>query len=921
MLSVAGNDYYNNDGTVNKKKQAPPAYETAFSAVQSKKNAVRRVKFRDTDDNSADTEAANYSAADVSSILPHSLAFGAWDENTMLLTEINALRKRTPKFYETYCTSDTVSTLSGLLAEIDTASGNGDTDSLVRLKSQLEAALKNVAYKSDSKIAQVYVATDKGDGTSYGTSLTKAIGYVPAQMVVVGTDGGVMAEDLSWAGQIKVRGNSTASKPKKPYNMKFSSKVDIFGFGKARKWTLLADYLDPTLMRNKTALDLAEILGLDSTMAHRHVEVWVDGKYRGMYLLTEKIEEDKNRVNIDIDNGDFMIETVVAGEEEAGNIYFTVASGQKFRLREPEPETSADIDEAVQRVSADVDGFEKVIASGNWDKIAASLDVESFVSYYVLNEYMKTYDIGHPKSVYFHTRNGKYYAGPAWDFDWTSGNHGSNTSAQNLFMDNKIYYKYLVKHLEFQLKVSEKLSEISGSLLLLNSSVKSYTKYYSDAIGRNNSVWTVAKTVPSWVRVPDATYESNLTFFTDWLASRYDWMTDYFLSRTYISSDTFPDPALLAQVRAFDTNTDSFLSTAEKAAVTSLDLSGLGLTSLNLVGLEVFPNLSSLDITGNPSLAQVNVHSFPNLNITYDESSTVLIERLPSFSGHSLVLSGQIGVDFYVDIPDDVITSGAYADFTINGITGNPQMLDNAEKVSGNTYMFTCYINSVQMADTITATFHYGNDTVTDECSAKDYLDTAIAKAAPESADLVALVKAIKDYGHYVQKPLADFNGWEYGVKHAVMDFADGNIDSDIDEVTATLAGHVASRDTDETGIESVMLQLELNSETALNIYLYPASDYTGTVNAYLDGSNQNMAVLQRDGSYRITISGISAHMLADVYTVHAEAGKSFDIKASALSYADLVMRLSDDTDLKKAVIALYKYYIANVNYRDSTGY
>jgi|GEM_PF-3434377 len=910
MLSAAGNDY----GKAGKEAQAPTAYESNFSALMSKKKGVRRVKFQDTDDNSADAEATDYSASDVSIIFPHSTSFGSWDETTMIVAEINAVRKSVPKFYETYCTQETVTTLSAILTQIDTAISESDTDSLVSLKTSLEEALKNVAYKSDSKIAQVYVATDKGDGTSYGTDpstgLKKADGYVSAQMVVVSTDGGIMAEDLSWAGQIKVRGNSTAGYAKRPYNVKFSSKVDLFGFGASKKWTLLADYLDPTLMRNKTALDLSEILGLDTTMAHQHVEVWVDGSYRGMYLLTEKIEADEKSVNINTKNGDFLLETVVAGEEEAGNIYFTAASGQKFRLREPEKE------EKIEEVKAKVDDFESTIASGTWDEITEKIDVDSFVSYYILNEFMMAYDTGWPKSVYFHCKDGKYYGGPGWDYDFSSGNTSGNTSASYVIMDNKIYYKYLVKHTEFQLKVSEKFSQISEALSLLSSIAGSCAEYYSEAIERNNAIWPLkAENRASWNKTVDTTYEENLTFLTDWLSARYDWMTDYFLNRTFISSDTFPDSTLLEYAKTLDTDSDSFLSSAEKLSVTSIDLSGMNLSSLNLAGLEIFTQLQSLDLTNNPLLTHINIQGFTSLNILHDDTLS-LADGVPSFSKHSLVLSGQIGVDFYVTIPEGINTEGAYTDFTVNGRTGTPAMLSNAVKTESGDYMFTCYINSVQMADTITAAFHYGNDeTITNEYSAKDYLDTVLDDSTyPEK--LVNLVKAIKDFGHYVQKPLADNNNWTIGTDHQEMDYANDDILSDSEEIKASLSAYEISRDFSGTGIESLMFDLELESETTINIYLYPEKDYAGAVNAYLEGSSANMAVKQQDGSYRITISGISAHLLGETQKINVEAEKNFAIEVSALSYAYAVIKSSEDENLKKAVTALYKYYDATVKYR-----
>ncbi|MBQ6981036.1 MAG: hypothetical protein IJQ15_01255, partial [Synergistaceae bacterium] len=90
MLSTAGNDY-GKDGYDN---QAPIAYETAFSALQSKKKGVRRIRFQDTDNNSDDVRAADFSAKDVSAIFPRSLASGEWgDELTSMIAEIETVRK------------------------------------------------------------------------------------------------------------------------------------------------------------------------------------------------------------------------------------------------------------------------------------------------------------------------------------------------------------------------------------------------------------------------------------------------------------------------------------------------------------------------------------------------------------------------------------------------------------------------------------------------------------------------------------------------------------------------------------------------------------------------------------------------------------------------------------------------------------
>ncbi len=546
MLAAAGNDYPDKNAN-----QYPLAYESDFSAIQSNKKAIRRIKFQDTDDNKADTQEADFSANDISGIFPHCVADGEWgvmsdqDEYEALVSEIQTIRYTIPRYYATYCSSETAEILTNILSSIDIAISSDDTDTrlqtLSTLRTELETSIANLVFKSDSKVPQIYIATDNknGNGKSYGTSLTKSIGYVSAQLTCVGTDGKIMASDFSWDSQIKVRGNSTATPAKKPYNMKFNKKVDLFGFGKAKKWVLLADYFDPTLMRNKICLDLAKNLGLEATTDNQRVEVWVDGSYRGMYLLTEKIEDDKNRVDIDTDNGDFLLEIEAESRKEAGNVYIKASSGRFFRLREPEDEAQVDT------IKSKIDEFENVLKTGTWEQISNYINLESFVSYYILNEFMKTIDFS-GLSVFFYYKDGKFYGGPAWDFDRSSGNGSSGygsirLDSEGLYASTCHYYSYLFKFPEFRLAVLRKLLEVysDNSFKAIYSDdvgiIDTEAKFYSDAIKREETVWAI--TLSRGMRQQEETYEGNVDFLKTWLASRDIWMENYFFERKYDESD------------------------------------------------------------------------------------------------------------------------------------------------------------------------------------------------------------------------------------------------------------------------------------------------------------------------------------------------------------------------------------------------
>ena len=303
MLSASG------DSVDTKPAQAAPVFEGSAPAFQTKNIGIRRVNFADTDDALADTEAVNYkTVTDVELVRPHSLADGEWgipsDDGvrTKILAKIDEQKSLIPKYYHEYCTEDSVNSLDEILSGTSESQlEQMSEEELSALLETLTSVVSDLSYRSDETLPQIFITTDKGDGESYGATLTKSIGYVASRVAVVYGKGMLAVDDRN--AQIKIRGNSTAQGAKKPYNIKFDKKQDLFGFGKAKKWTLLADCYDPTLMRNEMALDLAEKLGLSSTPQHKKVEVWIDGKYNGLYLLTEKIEDDPSRVDIDTSKG------------------------------------------------------------------------------------------------------------------------------------------------------------------------------------------------------------------------------------------------------------------------------------------------------------------------------------------------------------------------------------------------------------------------------------------------------------------------------------------------------------------------------------------------------------------------------------------------------------------------------------------
>ena len=294
------------------------------------------------------------------------------------------------------------------------------------------------------------------------------------------------------------------------------------------------------------------------------------------------------------------------------------------------------------------------------------------------------------------------------------------------------------------------------------------------------------------------------------------------------------------------------------------------------------------------------------------------IPAKPEFKTQSLVLSGQIGANFYMDLDceNDTQKADSYMIFTINGKTQRADFDPNQMNQDRLYYGFTCKVNSVQMADTITAEYHYKDadgieQTVEKTYTVEQYLNT-VTEAYGEKA--YALIKAINDYGYYAQRYLSANakTPWTLGTDHVAMKTVYTNNYSEQD-----LAEYAIQRELKEEDIEKVTYSLSLDADTAVNLYIKPVEGYNGKVTAKLDNGTK-LDVVETDGRYKVTIPDISAHLLGKMYEVKitTESGES-TVKVSALSYAYAVMKMNNNDSQVKVMSALYDYYLKALEYKN----
>ncbi|MBR3256175.1 CotH kinase family protein [Candidatus Saccharibacteria bacterium] len=229
-------------------------------------------------------------------------------------------------------------------------------------------------------------------------------------------DGG---EILEYGGvEIKGRGNGTWVQEKKPFQIKFENKVDMFGMGEAKKWYLLANALDETHLRNDIAFKLGKMLDMEYVLGGTFVELYFGGEYNGLYYLTQAVEIGKDTVNLKDELG-ILVE--LDNYYGVGEEYHKTGNGDLIVIRDLVSKDKKDL--ALADFLTDYNDFEVAVKEGDFKKIAELVDVDSFVKYYLVSEFSVNPD-AYWTSFYMYKdgKDDKIHAGPIWDFDLAFAN-------------------------------------------------------------------------------------------------------------------------------------------------------------------------------------------------------------------------------------------------------------------------------------------------------------------------------------------------------------------------------------------------------------------------------------------------------------------------------------------------------------------
>lgn len=382
----------------------------------------------------------------------------------------------------------------------------------------------------------------------------------PGKICVVQEDGVTAYQDELL--RISGRGNSTWGFEKKPYALKLKTDQPLCGLRKSDRWRLLALWNEGSRMGDKIAMDIADELGLSYSTQGTWVDLYLNGEYRGIYLLTESVTVGEGRVDIyDIENsnrqknisiqkgtaeryeedgskgyllengtdvdGGYLIEKDHPKHWEVEANGFRTSRGDLFTINAPQHASK----EQVDYIRTYVDEIDSLIQSGDpavWQR----LDLASFVGRFLVDEIALEMDAG-STSMYFYMDRGdeKLYSGPAWDYDNAFGedsdsdgffvNYGETIVNNNERLAIAInWYQKLYETPEMYQCIGEKYAGILPFFeRLLDSGIDEYADQIRASVAMDEARWESIR-VSENDQPRYANYDANVNYTKFFIANR-----------------------------------------------------------------------------------------------------------------------------------------------------------------------------------------------------------------------------------------------------------------------------------------------------------------------------------------------------------------------------------------------------------------
>ena len=369
--------------------------------------------------------------------------------------------------------------------------------------------------------------------TSGGVSIQDKVNWIPSTYEL-SIDGTVLH---SGGTGIRGRGNSTWNMEKKPYNLNLNVSTPILGFPTHRRWALLANYADKTLLRTDLAFKMGNIFdNMVWVPRSEHIEFYLNGNYQGLYQITENVRVDLNRVNINPistanPDGGFLLEICQRMEDP---FHWWSTLGFAFNCSSPDSGLNAVIPGTqttlFDKIKSYIFEVEDTLRSHNLSQQRWKdyLDIDSFIDFYLVNEIAKDEDAHGMSSIYmyYNPATGKLHKGPIWDFDISMGNYKDKAGEhpEGFHIKNSIWYERLFREQDFVLAVKRRWNEKKAEVQALTHYLDERIIFLEEAQERNFERWPILDRIVWPNVVALGSHAAEVEYLKTWLNRRIAWL-------------------------------------------------------------------------------------------------------------------------------------------------------------------------------------------------------------------------------------------------------------------------------------------------------------------------------------------------------------------------------------------------------------
>ena len=448
-------------------------------------------------------------------------------------------------------------------------SGSSSTNVL----EDVAAPLPTKPFGIDTGLSEVHFNTYEGDNVNTRTryfegafSMTSSERNAsPTGTPCAEAAGGDTGANPIMQSAMKGRGNYSWSFPKKSFTLKLGESTSLCGLDKSKKYALVANDYDKSLLRNQLASFVGQkFSNMGWTPKAVPVEFYMNGDYRGSYLLIERIAIEGGKLDIKELNGDDeeeQIEPKITGgyimewDFRRGadhNVYLGSDSGY-VGIKEPEHDLDREGDNTGEGISdaqldwiadhlRDADNAMRANScqSGSWDDF---IDMDSAVDYYIAMEYMKPVDGNMWASVYMYKPRGeKIHFGPMWDFDLAAGSAtraGNVASTSGFYLRNNLqvsamqpesattkpdtWFNCLNKRKSFRDAVSARWDQVIAGDLGVGGFLDTQKALISKSAEANYKEWSHSSRISSY-QVIKSSWSSDVSYLKSWAVNRRQWL-------------------------------------------------------------------------------------------------------------------------------------------------------------------------------------------------------------------------------------------------------------------------------------------------------------------------------------------------------------------------------------------------------------